>query len=160
MAISNRRRAASCGVNLSDSPLPLARPTRESRRPGRRSIETDLLRVLRLDVDLNSAELHHCQRHAEVASMPLRRWARGMLLGSPPPAAHHGDLRMIWGSSSTLQSQTNQLVTALNVLLKTGELRIDTAEQSLLELAELAPRLYSLVKQMRVELLSVRGSRK
>ena len=128
-----------------------------SRRPGRRSIDTDLLRVMRLDVDLNAAELHHCQRHAEVASMPLRRWARSMLLGSPPPAAHHGDLRMIWSSSSTLQSQANQLVTSLNVLRKNGDLRLDSAEQSLRELAELAPRLHSLVKQMRVELMSFRA---
>jgi|GEM_PF-3886000 len=106
---------------------------------------------------MNGAEFRHCQHQAEVASMPLRRWARSMLLGSPPQAAHHGDLRLIWGSSSTLQSQANQLVTALNVLRKTGELRLDTADQSLRELAELAPRLYSLVKQMRVELLSTRG---
>lgn len=131
--------------------------TSRSRRPGRRSIDTDLLRVLRLDVDLNAAELHHCQQHAEASSMPLRRWARGMLLGAPPQAAHPADLRRIWGSSSTLQSQANQLVTSLNILRKTGELRLDTAEQSLHELAELAPRLYSLVKQMRVELLSIRG---
>ena len=92
--------------------------------------------------------------------MPLRSWARSMLMGSPPPAAHHGDLRMLWGSSSTLQSQTNHLVTSLNVLRRSGELRLETADHSLHELAELAPRLYALVKQMRVELLSVRGSRK
>lgn len=131
-----------------------------SRRPGRRSIDTDLLRVKRLDVDLNDAELRHCQQQAEAASMPLRRWARGMLLGSPPPAAHPGDLRLIWSSSSTLQSQTNQLVTSLNILQKTGELRLETADQALRGLAELAPRLHSLVKQLRVELLSIRGSRK
>ena len=141
--------------------LPASAPENpRSRRPGRRSVDTDLLRVKRLDVDLNDAELRQCQQQAEACELPLRRWAREQLLGSQPQAAHHGDLRMIWGSSSTLQSQANQLVTSLNVLRKSGELRLDTGDQSLRELAELAPRLYSLVKQMRVELLSIRGSRK
>lgn len=130
-----------------------------TRRPGRRSIDTDLLRVKRLDVDLNTAELHQCQQQADAAAMPLRRWARDLLLGSQPHAAHPSELRLLWTSSSTLQSQTNQLVTSLNILRKTGELRPETADQSLRELAELAPRLYSLVKQMRVELLSIRGRR-
>ena len=137
-----------------------ARPARESRRPGRRSVDTDLLRVKRLDVDMNDVELRRCQQHAEACELPVRRWARETLLGSPPVAAHHADLRSIWSSSSTLQSQTNQAVAALNVLQKSGELRLDSAEQSLRELAELAPRVYSLVKQMRVELLSIRGSKK
>lgn len=136
-----------------------ARPARESRRPGRRSVDTDLLRVKRLDVDLNDAELRRCQQHAEACALPLRRWARETLLGSPPVAAHHADLRLIWSSSSTLQSQTNQAVAALNVLQKSGELRLDNAEQSLRDLVELVPRLYNLVKQMRVELLSVTGRR-
>lgn len=131
-----------------------------SRRPGRRSIDTDLLRVKRLDVDLNDAELRHCQQQAEACELPLRRWARDLLLGSQPQAAHPTDLRLLWTNSSTLQSQTNQLVTSLNILRKTGELRLETADRALHELAELAPRLYALVKQMRVELLSVRGSRK
>ena len=135
----------------------LARPPR--RGPGRRSIDTDLLRVKRLDVDLNAAELHQCQQLADAAAMPLRRWARGLLLGSKPHAAYPGELRLIWSSSSTLQSNANQLVSCLNVLRQNGELRLDTACQSLQELAELAPRLYALVRQMRAELLSVRGQR-
>ena len=137
----------------------IVREFSRSRRPGRPSVDTDDLRALRLAIYLNSAELQRCQQHAQASSTPLRRWARETLLGSPPLAAHHGDLRLLWGSSSTLQSQTNHLVTSLNILHKTGELRLDTAEQSLRELAELAPRLYSLVKQMRVELLSVTGRR-
>ncbi|MEP7295751.1 MAG: hypothetical protein ABI702_06135 [Burkholderiales bacterium] len=115
-----------------------------------------MLRVKRLDVDLNEAELRYCQQQAEACELPLRRWARDLLLGSPPQAAHPRDLRLIWSSSSTLQSQTNQLVAALNALRKTGELQLDTADQTLRGLAELAPRLYSLVKEMRVELLSIR----
>ena len=135
----------------------LSPPSSRSRRPGRPSIDTDLLRVKRLDLALNAAELRHCQQQAEACALPLRRWARDHLLGQKPPAAHPVDLRFVWSSSSTLQSQLNQLVTALNVLRKAGELRMDSADQSLRELAELAPRLYSLVKQMRVDLLSVRG---
>lgn len=143
---------------MNAAPSPSAGGSPGSRRPGRRSIDTDLLRVKRLDVDLNEAELQHCQQQAEACELPLRRWARDLLLGVQPQHAHHGDLRLIWASSSTLQSQANQLVTALNVLRKTGDLRHETAEQPLRDLAELAPRLYSLVKQMRVELMSVRTS--
>ena len=130
------------------------------RRPGRRSIDTDLLRVKRLDVDFNAAELRQCQEQAEACAQPLRRWAREQLLGYQPQVAHPADLRLLWTSSYTLQSQTNQLVTSLNILRKSGEFRLDTAEKSLHELAELAPRLYALVKEMRVGLLSVRVSRK
>lgn len=138
----------------------LSPPRSRSRRPGRQSVDTDLLRVKRLDVDLNDAEVQHCQQHAKACNLPVRRWARELLLGRQPQAAHSGDLRLIWASSSTLQSNANQLVSCLNSLRQNGELRLDTADRSLRDLAELAPCLYTLVKQMRVELFSIRGSRK
>lgn len=144
-------------VEVPSVPSP-TNPNPRRRRTGRPSIDTDLLRVQRLNVQFNSDELQVCHRAAQAAALPLGRWARRALLGTPTPAAQPTELRALWSSSSTLQSNTNQLVERLNQLHLSGDLSRDSADQTLRELAVLAPRLYSLVKQMRVELLSVRSS--
>lgn len=128
------------------------------RRPGRPSIDTDLLRLTRVNVQLNSNELAQCQRAAQAAALPLGPWARRTLLGAPCPAAQPAELRALWSSSSTLQSNTNQLVERLNQLHLAGDLNRDSADQTLHDLALIAPQLHQLVCQMRVELLSVRSS--
>jgi hypothetical protein len=117
-----------------------------------------LLRVRRLDLDLNDSEYLQCQQAAAAASLPLRKWARRTLLGTPTPAAQPQELRSIWSSSSTLQSNTNQLCENLNRLQLVGELNLRAADQTLRDLAVLAPELHQLVRQMRVELASLKRS--
>ena len=129
----------------------------KKRRPGRPSIDTDLLRVQVVNIDLNLAELDECQQRAAAASLPLRRWARRTLLGTPTPAAQPAELRDLWSRSSTLQSNTNQLVERLNQLHLSADLNLGSAEPTLLELAELAPRLHTIVCLMRIELANLRG---
>lgn len=129
----------------------------KKRRPGRPSIDTDLLRVQVINIDLNLAELDECQQRAAAASLPLRRWARRTLLGTPTPAAQPAELRDLWSRSSTLQSNTNQLVERLNQLHLSADLNLGSAAPTLLELAELAPRLHTIVCLMRIELANLRG---
>ncbi len=133
-------------------------PTLRRRRPGRPSVDTDLLRLNRVNVQLNLNELAQCQRAAEAAAMPLGTWARRTLLGTPTPAAQPAELRALWSSSSTLQSNTNQLVEKLNLLHLQNELNLGSAGPTLLELAELAPRLHTIVCLMRIELANLKGS--
>lgn len=131
-------------------------PTRR-RKPGRPSIDTDLLRLVRLNVQLNADELLQCQKAAASAALPLGRWARRRLLGTPTPAAQPAELRDLWSRSSTLQSNTNQLVERLNQLHLAADLNLGLAGPTLLELAELAPRLHVIVCLMRIELANLRG---
>lgn len=107
---------------------------------------------------MNAAELEHCKQQAAAASMPLRQWARHVLTGAHVAAATPSELRALWSQSSTLQSNTNQLVERLNQLHRSGELRLTEADSTLRELANLAPRLYELVCVMRVELVASRRS--
>lgn len=133
-------------------------PVRRNRRPGRRSIDTDLLRTRRLDLDLNEAELAQCQASADAAAMPLRRWARCTLLGLPITVARSDELRRLWSESSTLQSNFNQAAQRLNELHIAGELSIATGDQALQALAKIVPGLYALVRALRVELAAMRGA--
>lgn len=128
-----------------------------TRRPGRRSIDTDLLRVKRVDIDLNEAELRHCQQQADAVGMPLRRWARRTLLGVRIVAAQPAALRAIWSESSTLQSNLNQAAARLDELRLAGELTQQNASATLSELMQLYPELYALVRTMRLELATMRG---
>lgn len=132
-------------------------PNPRRRRTGRPSVDTDLLRLQRLNVQLNNDELQVCQRAANAAALPLARWARRTLLGTPTSAAQPQELRSLWSSSSTLQSSTNQICENLNRLHLSGELNLDSATKPLQELAALAPDLHRLVCQMRVELANLRG---
>ena len=131
---------------------------RRSGRPGRPSIETDELRTLRLNIDLNAAELAQLQDSAATASLPVRRWARRTLLGTRTPAARPVELRQIWGSSSTLQSNLNQVAARLDEMRLASVLNQETASEHLGELLSLYPALYELVRTMRLELVSMRGT--
>lgn len=133
-------------------------PNPRRRRPGRPSVDTDLLRLQRLNVQLNNDELQVCQRAANAAALPLARWARRTLLSTPTPAAQPQELRSIWSESSTLQSNTNQLVERLNQLHQAGDLTLGSASQTLQELVAIAPDLHNLVRQMRVQLVALKGS--
>ncbi|MEO8807074.1 MAG: hypothetical protein ABI433_13425 [Burkholderiaceae bacterium] len=128
------------------------------RRPGRRSLDTDLLRVKRLDIDLNDSELAHCQRQADAAGVPVRRWARRVLLGVKVAAAQPAELRAIWSETSTLQSNLNQVAARLDELRLAGELTQERASSTLVELLRLYPALYQLVRSMRLELATMRGA--
>lgn len=127
------------------------------RRPGRRSVDTEFLRTRRLDIDVSAAEFERCQQIAAAAALPLRRWARQVLLGVPVSAVRPAELRELWAASSTLQSNFNQLCARLNELHQAGDLRLDSAETTLRNLAALAPELHRLVCLMRVELAALRG---
>ena len=127
-------------------------------RGGGRSVDTDSLRSLRLNLDLNAAERAQINASAAAAAMPLRRWARRTLLGATITPALSSELRQIWSSSSTLQSNFNQLCSNLNQMDQTGELSLATCEPALLELARLAPGLHQLVRSMRLELTMMRGA--
>ena len=122
------------------------------RRPGKRPIDPDLWRAHRLDIDLNAAELEHCKQQANVAAMPLRRWARRALTGIVVTAARPLDLRRLWSESSTLQSDFNQLTDRLNQLHASGELTLENAGPALVELVPLVSEIHQLVRRMRVEL--------
>ena len=111
----------------------------------------------RVVLDLNAAEVAQLKQRAAAAALPLRRWARRTLLGTPTPAAQPAELREIWSRSSSLQSNTNQLCERLNQLHLNGDLNRDSADQTLRELALLAPDLHQLVRQMRVELANLKG---
>ncbi len=162
----------SCSLNSFSLSLKLtmqnvAVPPPSPRRPRRRlgggqSVDTDLLRCERLNIDLNAAEVALLKKRAAAASLPLRRWARRTLLGTPTPAAQPAELRSLWSSSSTLQSNFNQLCENLNRLHLQDELTFASANQTLREtlrdLAVLAPQLHQLVRQMRVELASLKGA--
>ena len=131
--------------------------TPRRRSGGGQSVDTEVLRCERLNIDLNAAEVAQLKQHAAAAALPLRRWARRTLLGTPTPAAQPAELREIWSRSSTLQSNTNQLCERLNQLHLNGDLNRDSADQTLRELAILAPDLHQLVRQMRIELANLRG---
>lgn len=135
---------------------PLSSPARHA--GGGRSVDTDLLRGERLNIDLNAAELLRLRELADTAGMPLRRWARRTLLGVTIVAAQPAELRAIWGASSTLQSNLNQAAARLDELRLAGELTQEGASAILLELLELYPQLYSLVRSMRLELATMRGT--
>lgn len=130
------------------------------RRGGGQSVDIEVLRCERLNIDLNAAEVALLKQRAAAASLPLRRWARRTLLGTSTPAAQPQELRSIWSSSSTLQSNTNQLCENLNRLHLQNELSLGAADQTLRDLAVLAPELHQLVRQMRVELASLKGARR
>ena len=131
--------------------------TPRRRSGGGQSVDTEVLRCERLNIDLNAAEVAQLKQRAAAAALPLRRWARRTLLGTPTPAAQPAELREIWSRSSSLQSNTNQLCERLNQLHLNGDLNRDSADQTLRELALLAPDLHQLVRQMRVELANLKG---
>ncbi|MES2992643.1 MAG: hypothetical protein V4844_14570 [Pseudomonadota bacterium] len=131
-------------------PSPSAR-----RRRGRPALDTDQLRTLRLNVDLNQAELSQCQQRADTAALPLRRWARRVLIGTPIAATRPAELRALWTESSTLQANFNQLVERLNFLHQAGELDLTGCERAFRDLAHLVPELHQLVCSMRVELAAL-----
>lgn len=135
---------------------PLSSRTRQA--GGGRSVDTDLVRGERLNIDLNAGELSRLRELADTAGMPLRRWARRTLLGVKIVAAQPAELRAIWGASSTLQSNLNQAAARLDELRLAGELTRDSASATLVELLELYPQLYSLVRAMRLELATMRGA--
>ena len=90
--------------------------------------------------------------------MPLRRWARRTLLGVKIVPAHPAELRAIWSQSSTLQSNLNQAAARLDELRLAGELTQENASATLVELQQLYPELYALVRTMRLELATMRGA--
>lgn len=141
-------------MNTVEVPSP---PGRRRGRP-RPSIDTDDLRTLRLNIDLNAFELAQLQESAATASLPVRRWARRTLLGMRTPAARPVELRKLWGSSSTLQSNLNQVAARLGEMSLAAELNQEAALEQLGELLSLYPALYELVRTMRLELVSMRGN--
>ena len=138
--------------------LPALPASRSRRKGGGRSVDTDLLRGERLNIDLNGGELARFRQLAADAGMPLRRWARRTLLGVKIVPALPSELRAIWGSSSTLQSNLNQAAARLDELRLAGELTLENAGAPLHELLQLYPQLYSLVRAMRLELATMRGA--
>ena len=135
-----------------------APPVAPGRRPGRRPLELSQLRSFRVDVDLSAAELAQCQMAAGVAELPLRRWARRVLLGHRVSAAQPAELRRMWTASSTLQSNFNQLVARLAELRAADELNAATASDHLVALLAVVPDLHSLVRDMRLQLASLKAA--
>lgn len=135
---------------------PLSSRTRQA--GGGRSVDTDLLRCERLNIDLNSGELARFRELAADAGMPLRRWARRTLLGAKIVPVLPSELRALWAASSTLQSNLNQTAARLDELRVAGELTRENASASLFELLNLYPELYALVRTMRLELATMRGA--
>lgn len=162
------------GVPPSTPPVALRAPYKQHRTPamriveapdssppkrgGGKSIDTDLLRSIRLDLDLNPAELTELKKSAKAASLPLRRWARRVLLGRKISAAQPLELRRLWTESSTLQSNFNQLVSRLDELRVAGALNASTVGEHLAALLIVVPDLHHLVRLMRVELASLRSA--
>ena len=138
--------------------LPALPASRSRRKGGGRSVDTDLLRGERLNIDLNAGELARFRQLAADAGMPLRRWARRTLLGVKIVAAQPAELRALWAASSTLQSNLNQAAARLDELRLAGALTQDNASATLPELLRLYPELYALVRTMRLELATMRGA--
>jgi len=135
---------------------PSSDPAAASRRGGRPRLAAAARCTVRVALNLTPAEAAQVSAAAAAASLPLAAWARVRLLRDRSPArSQHAELVEIWRDSSTIQSNFNQLVSRLNELHSAGELHVHTAAPTLVELRQIAPRMYRLVKALRLELTRV-----
>jgi len=128
-------------------------PATASRRGGRPRLAAAARCAVRVGVNLTPLEAAQVEAAAAAASLPLAAWARARLLRDRAPAlAHRSEIVDLWRESATLQANFNQLVARLNEMHLAGELHAHNAAPTLVELRQIAPQMYKLVKAMRLEL--------